>query len=283
MTTFNVYESFATVTVSPDGATATVYVENNVRVSPTAGTYTGSYNIKINGTITDSGTSAKYISSFSGGSTVLSDSQAFTTSYTATQSVTWEVNWASSADDDGFVARTKSGTVTIPIRPPQLPSAPTSASATYVSDAQVNVAWTRPTNASSASNIWSQTEIERWKQSTGTWGRVALLTGTPTSWSDTTTSANDRYQYRVRGVNVTGGGEWETTGYVSTTPATPTGVSAAKSGDDIVVSWTDQSRAETGFEVQDETTTVGTPTASPFTHTAPSNLTAHPLPGPCGR
>jgi len=185
----------------------------------------------------------------------------------------------------GTQSRTASGTtsvvagtsqsVTIPQRDPQLPSAATTASATYVSDAQVNVAWTRPANASSASNIWSQTEIERWKQSTGTWARVALLTGTPTSWSDTTTSANDRYQYRVRGVNVTGGGEWETTGYVSTTPATPTGVTAAKVGSDIVVSWTDQSRAETGFEVQDETTTVGTSTASPFTDVAPSNLTTH--------
>ena len=227
---------------------------------------TGTWRAYVDGTLEGSG-SAAGTGYNTYGREVGFGSATVTASYTGTSTLNVAGNL------DVIAGATQS--VTIPIRPPQLPSAATAASATYVSDSQTNVAWTRPADASAASNIWSQTEIERWRQSTGVWARVALLTGTPTSWSDTTTSADDRYQYRVRGVNVTGGGGWETTGYVSTTPATPTGVTAAKSGSDIVVSWTDQSRAETGFEVQDETTTVGTPTSSPFTDVAPSNLVTH--------
>lgn len=279
MPTFSVSESTATVTVAGDGASATLLVVNRVRVSPSSaqGTYTGTYNIKIDGTIKDSETAARLISGYSAGTAVLSASQVFATSYAGPTSATWQTNWASSADDADDVARTKSGTVTIPTRPPATPTAATAASAAYVSDARIDLSWTRPANAGAAATIWTDVLVQRQSAGATAWVTVATLAGTATTWSDTTTSANERYRYQVAGRNVSGTSAYVATGYVPTTPAAPTAVSAAKdAAGSIVVSWADNAAAETGYEVQDETTTLAAShPASPYTHTSPSTLTTH--------
>lgn len=170
-----------------------------------------------------------------------------------------------------------SKSITIPARPPALPSAPTAATATYVSDAQVTVAWTRPADADVDDSRWASVRIRRWAKSTGAWTEVTsgALAGTATTWSDTSTQPNDEYRWEVYGLNATGpsptGAE---TGTITTTPGTPSSLTAIfNSAGDVVIWWRDNSRAETHFEVEGGGSVVGTATAAPFVHDTASSLT----------
>lgn len=140
--------------------------------------------------------------------------------------------------------------------------------ATYVSDNRIDVAFTVA----------------------GTWDAYRILRETPTSapaqvfqgmsagsWSDTTVSASNRYRYSSQGFNLLGGSSALTySGWVSTSPAAPSAVTAAKNAlGDIVVTWQNNASAAVSFEVQNETTTIGTPAASPFTHTSPAPASTH--------
>lgn len=198
--------------------------------------------------------------------------QTIATSHTATVTRT-----LSAAVSGMFNGGTPSHTraITIPIRPPLVPSPATSATATYVSDTRVDLSWVRPANAGSAGTIW--TNVDVWRSvDGGAYAAVAALAGTTTSWSDTTVSANHSYRYCVRGRNVSGSSAWTYTGTVDTTPAAPTNVAAVKSGTSITVTWTDNSPANETFEVRDNGgAVIGTATSATFTHTSPSPSITH--------
>lgn len=128
--------------------------------------------------------------------------------------------------------------VTLPRRPAQAPSPPTSATMTRVSDTQHNISWVRPGNAGSDGTVWTHTHIQRFNEIDGIYSTVRRTTSTANTWSDTSTRANNRYQYRVRGENATGESAWVATERRSTTPGVPTGVKAVKlASGDIRVSW----------------------------------------------
>lgn len=130
-----------------------------------------------------------------------------------------------------------SGSTTIAARPYTTPAAPTAATVTRVSDTQQTIAWTRnPSTGAPYDNILVQRRIGG-----GAWSTVATLAGTATSWSDTTTVKDGRYDYQVAAKNSVGTSAYaRTSPDVSTTPNDPTTVVGVKNGDgSITLTWAD--------------------------------------------
>lgn len=114
------------------------------------------------------------------------------------------------------------------------PSAPTGCAAARVSDSSQTVTWRLGSNASLT---WLGVLVER-SVDGGSWAQVASLSASSTSWTDTTTAADHRYQYRVRSYAASSGGlpsSYSTSGYVHTTPAPPSAVSTATEGTTVTV------------------------------------------------
>lgn len=262
-----------TVTAATSSVTLTYKVYLQSSYSSTPG-YAGSYTLSRTGT---GPTGSGSVSVYTQGTTpqlLGTWTQSVTTSYTSTVSRSMTVSFTSSLFDGATPTHTAS--FTVPQRPPQLPSQATAASATYNSDSRIDLAWTRPANATGAGTIWSNVVVQRQSAGSSVWSTIATLSGTATSYADTTVAVNQRWRYRIAGSNATGVGTYRETGYISTSPAAPTAVTAAKDANgDIVVTWQDNSAHETGFQVQDGTTDVGSPTASPWTHVSPNPSVTH--------
>lgn len=135
-----------------------------------------------------------------------------------------------------------------------VPDAPSDVAASRVSDSQGSVTWTRN---STGNKLWTGVYIERWAASTNTWTQVANVTGNVTSWTDTGLSVNDRYKYRVQAYNSAGSSAFAESGFFPTTPAAASGVSAARDDMDIIVTWQNNARYETGSDIYDNDVLVG--------------------------
>ena len=200
--------------------------------------------------------------------------QSVSTSYSATVAKTL-VATVSGQVNGGTPSVSRS--YTVPKRPPQLPAAATSITTTRVNDTQMTVSWVRPASASTDANIWTNVKVNRRSSTASAWVTVATLAGTATSWTDTTTGANNSYQYQVVPTNVSGSGTATTAAaYLDTTPSAPSNVVAAKTGSDIVLTWTSNSPASSNFEIYDNAvllTTVGNVVT--YTHVAPSAAVTH--------
>lgn len=123
---------------------------------------------------------------------------------------------------------------TVPARPYSAPTAPSSVTATRISDAQVNLAWT---NNSTSSGAYTSIGVYR-STDGGAYALVATL-GVVTSYSDTTVSTNHKYQYKIRAINSAAGTDSSATTAVYMTPGTPTGLTATKLGSgNIRLDWT---------------------------------------------
>ena len=130
-----------------------------------------------------------------------------------------------------------------------IPSAPTNVSASRVSDTSANVTWTR---GADADTTYSRIYVER-STDGADFVLLGYVAGTATSYSDTTTTANHAYQYRVRAYNSTGYSSYGTSGTIYTTPAAPQGVSGERTGTGTSVLLTvsnSNTNTATGFDVQ---------------------------------
>ncbi len=105
--------------------------------------------------------------------------------------------------------------------------APKSATATRSSDSKAVVTWTLPANAAYGVTGW---RVQRSVDGSSTWASVASGNGTGTSWTDATTGADHRYQWRVQLYNGLSSSAWSASQVVYMTPARPTSVTAAASG-----------------------------------------------------
>ncbi|MGN7978196.1 hypothetical protein ACTJJ4_11540 [Microbacterium sp. 22195] len=150
---------------------------------------------------------------------------------------------------------------------PSIPQTPYDLVATRVSDAQVNLSWSR---AGGTTSVVVQRQTDD-----GPWQQVGAPGGNVTSFSDTTTSAGHKYVYRVAGVWTAGQSAWSGTATVYTSPAAPTGVSATRSGMDIVVKASTVPPFVTGFDVMDDATVVASGVSLPWTHVAPDPGVPH--------
>ncbi len=101
-----------------------------------------------------------------------------------------------------------------------------------VSDNKNSVSWVnKPENTKPYSEIYIERQVDG-----GVWSRVAIVDGSANSWSDTTTSANHRYCYRVDPHNPAG----FSTAYATSlptynTPAAPSKVTVARKDATTVV------------------------------------------------
>lgn len=133
---------------------------------------------------------------------------------------------------------------------PNTPAAPSGVTLTRVNDGSQTVTWTN--NATSAAP-YAQVFVNRRDNVNTAWVRVATLSGAPTSFTDTSTVANRRYEYIVAASNSGGTSGWTVSTAINTTPAAPSNVAAVKSGSNIAVSWVRNSAHEgvTHHVVQD--------------------------------
>ena len=165
---------------------------------------------------------------------------------------------------------TASGSVSIPAIAYSAPNAPSSCSASRVSDTQAKVTWTN--GSTSTTRPRSSTKVERQTDS-GKWAQTASVGSTVQSYTDNGIGANHRYRYRVRAYGSGGYSTYSTSGYIYTTPAAPRSVSAAVTGAGTSVRITvDGSNAPyaTEWEVQSQLnggpwTAVGTYESFPVT------------------
>ena len=138
---------------------------------------------------------------------------------------------------------------TLPARPPYKPYQPSGVTAVRVSDGQINASWTLPTDAAHPVDLVS---CDRSSDGGSSW--VSVYVGPHlTAISDTSVQRDRRYRYRVAAYNNSAG--WteiaQMASDVYTTPAAPTGVTAVKDGEDIVLTISNASATATSIVVQD--------------------------------
>lgn len=136
--------------------------------------------------------------------------------------------------------------------PALVADAHTSCTNTRVSDSKNTVAWTRGANADAA--YYSQS-VER-SVDGGAWSKIASVDASATSYTDTATSANHSYRYRVRAYNSSGYTVYVTSGTTYNTPAAPTSLTAVR-GSETTVLLTIENPANTATHLHLERSTNG--------------------------
>ena len=183
-----------------------------------------------NGSVSGGGQSR----SWDGSTRNLNSGNPGTTNF-ASYSVT--LNKGSSARTETFSARFQvtggygNGTsnasvgVSVPAITYSAPNAPSNCSASRVSDTQATVTWSN--GSTSTTQPRTAVLVERQTDS-GSWVQVASLSASATNYTDNGISADHRYAYRVRSQGNGGTSGYSTSGYIYTTPAAPSSVTAAK-------------------------------------------------------
>ncbi len=131
---------------------------------------------------------------------------------------------------------------------PDAPLAPSSLTATTISDTQIDLAWT------DNSNTEDGFKIERMLSSGVTYTQIAIVGPNVTSFNSTELSANTAYSYRVRAYNVSGNSSYSNVASATTLispPATPSNLTATTiSKTQINLAWTDNANNELGFTLE---------------------------------
>lgn len=174
------------------------------------------------------------IGSLSGGSQVVSTR---TVSVPLAYGKAQTLSWSASMSGLAYIPTTAkvSGSVPVPARPLAAPAAPSGVGVTRSSDTRHVITWTR-NSPGSASAPYQNQVIQRSADNAATWKTVATV-GNVSSWTDTTTTAGRRYQWRVAAKNTGGTSAFASSPVVYTTPAAPTAVKAVRQGMDVLVSW----------------------------------------------
>jgi hypothetical protein len=121
------------------------------------------------------------------------------------------------------------------------PDPPDSVTATYIADDNIKVDW------SDSNPSIDGFQIER-KDDVGSWSLVHTAGSSDSTWYDTTTASNKRYQYRIRGYIGIAYSDYTESNYVYTTPAPPSNFTLTNGS--IVLDWTDDATWEQGFQIQ---------------------------------
>jgi hypothetical protein len=124
------------------------------------------------------------------------------------------------------------------------PAAPSNCQATYVSSVQIDVTWDDNSNNETGFKLESSVDG-------GAYSQIATPAADATSYSDTSTSQNHSYEYRVRATNAEGDSSYCTpTSVIYTNPAAPSDVTATHTADlEITLTWTDNSLYEDQFRI----------------------------------
>lgn len=274
----DVSQSPSTVTSSTSSVTLTwtIWARND----STHGT--GSYTYSTSGAKSSSGSGSGGYPSWGTTWKVTSFTTTVSTSYSGSvsSSLAASVTWTSTGATPHLTR-----TATVAKRPPAIPSAPTSVKA-VPSTSSVTVSWTRPSNASSAGTIWTNAVVQRWTDAyvnASSWKTVATLSGTSTSWVDSSASSNHQYQYQVYAKNSSGSSSAPNSTTVQTGPAAPTSLVGTRSGTNIILTWKDNAPYNSSYMLEDSpdgstwstVTTSISGSATSYTHTNPSTSVTH--------
>ena len=154
-----------------------------------------------------------------------------------------------------------------PAAPPPKPNAPSAVLVTRNSDTQFTIQWNR--NSTYTSVIVQRTT------GNGVWTQVGKPGGNAANYVDKTVTPNGRFYYRALGVNAGGTSDPSVASAAAyTTPAAPTGVSATRVSDGIVIDATGRPPYASSYEITDGTTVVAASVTLPWKHTNPS-LASH--------
>ena len=128
---------------------------------------------------------------------------------------------------------------------PALPPDATTLTATRNSDTSVSLAWT------GASGVKESVRIER-STDGAAYSEIASVSGSATSYTDSTTSADHTYTYRVRYYNVNAYGAYSATASVTMAPTAPTSISLERTdATDVAVTLANVSSVATSVEWQE--------------------------------
>jgi hypothetical protein len=139
--------------------------------------------------------------------------------------------------------------------PASAPSAPTSVVATNVSGTENSIAWT-----DNANNELGY-KVER-SQNGGAYTQIATTSANATSYSDTGATADQTYQYRVRGYNIIGNSAYAQSNQVVTATVVPSAPTIAWSfvststPADVFIGWSHSGTNEDGFAIDRSTDNV---------------------------
>lgn len=218
---------------------------------------------------------------------IYDDTQVFTKTYGSTASKSFSASLTGIDYWGAGATITTSGSTTIPARAYDAPAAPTSVAISRTSDTQLVVSW--DINATATAPYGSQS-VQRWDNVTNAWVTIITIgtdyfAAAAGSYTDTTTRANRRYKYRVRADSTGGTATSTESSALQTTPATPTGAAAVKSGSNIALTWADQHSSGMTVTYTVEESQNGGAFASlvtgiaagaqTYTHVAPSALVTH--------
>lgn len=215
------YPSSTTATVTLTASLQSVYAWSNGHVSTTltcgssTQTYTGGY--CYTNTTTQQASRSFTVSRSSSSKTVTVKAKC------------WITNSSYSSYRTGATA---SATVTIDPIEYSTPYAPSSCSASRSSDSSAKVTWTN--GSTTTTRPRTRTYIER-QTDAGSWVQKTYVGSSVSSYTDSGISANHRYRYRVRAYNTAGYSSYATSGYIYTTPAAPSSVTIARTGDGTAV------------------------------------------------
>ena len=159
-----------------------------------------------------------------------------------------------------------SHTLSVPV-PARYASTPTNLKVTRNSDVSHLLQWSRQ-------STYSSVVVQR-RTNGGAWTQVARPSGNAANWTDTTTRAGNKYDYRVAGVGGGGQSGWSNTATVYTSPSTPSGVSATRNGNNIVVDVSGKPAYATGYNIRDGATQVASNVQLPWTHVNPAAASTH--------
>lgn len=166
--------------------------------------------------------------------------------------------------------------------PYALPNKPTGFTGNRISDSRFDLSWGAAYD-NGAGKPWTGLRLDRWDNVANTWTRIANLDWSATSYSDTTTKANRRYNYALWAYNSAGDSSHTHTGDLYTSPAAPTiGTPAKLTNGSIDIPWTNNSSFATALEVQDSpdgttwtSLTSTAPIVSPYNHASPNTAVTH--------
>ncbi len=153
------------------------------------------------------------------------------------------------------------------------PTAPTSCSVSRVSDNKNAVKWA----LDESSVIRNAAILIERSIDGGAWSQAASVAGSATSWSDTATAANHAYRYRVRTSNASGKSAYAVSGTTYNTPAAPTSVTAARTGEaSVALTIANPANTATALQYEYAATTDGGGTVATVEGTKVTSATANP-------
>lgn len=134
------------------------------------------------------------------------------------------------------------------------PNAPSSLSVSRNNDNSQTISWTR--NATT-DRPYSSLKLYRYNIINGSYSLLKTLSGSATSYTDTTTIANRYYKYRILATNDAGNSGYSNEDTINTTPAPVTNVEATRVGTTVEIEWNNPAINETTLAIERNTSTDG--------------------------